>query len=260
MPARSSSSFRLAANSRRRRRLLLLQQQDEPHGAREATPERAALLPTEISTVGVLDRSLHGVALVRDMLEDAAPRTWLFTGDTLGFDARKSKRGWVEFFSDKIKVDLQRRLDVVLDTSVRDSLVSTLRRNVDWRILRFQPDVVFLMPGPRESIAGEAGMKRFEVDLRKLVERLEEEGTVVGLCTPPSVPGPDDEYRDLAGYVRLIVQVASETDAILIDHWQNWSQLESPASLLDHKQQQPNFTGHQKLARHLLATIGIGDL
>ena len=260
MPARSSSLFRLAANSRRRRRLLLLQQQDEPHGMPNAAPERSALSPAEIITDSGLDQSLHGVALVRDMLEDAAPRTWLFTGDTLGFDARKSKRGWVEFFSDKIKVDLQRRLDVVLDTSVCDSLVSTLRRNVDWRILRFQPDVVFLMPGPRESIAGEAGRKRFEVDLRKLLERLEEEGTVVGLCTPPSIPGTDDQYRDLASYVRLIVEIASETDAILIDHWQNWNQLESPASLLDHKQQQPNFTGHQKLARHLLATIGIGDL
>ncbi len=214
----------------------------------------------ETGNAGGPDGTSHGVALVRDMLEDAAPRTWLFTGDTLGFDARKSKRGWVEFFSDKIKVDLQRRLDVVLDTAVRDSLVSTLRRNVDWRILRFQPDVVFLMPGPRESIAGEAGMKRFEVDLRKLVERLEEEGTVVGLCTPPSIPGPDDQFRDLGSYVRLITQVASETDAILIDHWQHWSQLESPASLLDHTQQRPNFTGHQKLARHLLRTLGIGDL
>lgn len=246
-------SYGLASGSRRRRRLLLLHQVDE----RAAASEDAAVVPTT-SRSRTADETPHGVLLVRDMLEDPAPRTWLFTGDTLGFDARKSKRGWVEFFSDRIKVELQRRLDVVLDTAVRDSLVSTLRRNVDWRILRFQPDVVFLMPSPRESVAGEAGKKRFEVDLRKLVERLEEEGTVVALCTPPPIPGPDDQFQDLPAYVELICQVASETDAILIDHWQHWSVLDSPASLLDHTQKRPNFSGHQKLARHLLATIGIG--
>lgn len=194
------------------------------------------------------------------MLEDAAPRTWLFTGDTLGFDARKSKRGWVEFFSDKIKVELQRRLDVVLDTAVRDSLVSTLRRNADWRILRFQPDVVFLMLSPREAAAGESGRKRFQVDLAKLVERLEEEGTVVALCTPPAMSGIDNLQTDLAAYVEIIRQVAAGTEAILIDHWQRWSQERSHVSLLDENQTRPSFAGHQILASHLLETLGIGSL
>lgn len=255
---RNSSSFRLAASNRRRRRILLLHQEGEFADAPRGISDWQTTTAQSLATPEIPGASPHGVALIRDMLEDAAPRTWLFTGDSLGFDARKSKRGWVEFFSDTVKVELQRRLDVVLDTAVHDSLVSTLRRHVDWRILRFQPDVVFLMPGPRESVAGEAGLKRFAVDLRKLVERLEEEGTVVALCTPPAIPGPDDEFRELCRYAERIAQVAGETEAILIDHWQNWSELESPTSLLDHTQIQPNFTGHQKLARHLLTTIGIG--
>ena len=205
-------------------------------------------------------RQTNGVLLVRDMLEDAAPRTWLFTGDTLGFDARKSTRGWVELFSDKIKVELQRRLDVVLDTAVRDSAVSTLRRNADWRILRFQPDVVFLMLSPREAAAGESGCKRFQVDLTKLVERLEEEGTVVALCTPPPIPGSDNRHNELTAYIERIRQVVAGTDAILIDHWQDWIQLESHASLFELKGIRPSFAGHQRLAGHLLETLGISGL
>lgn len=221
-----------------------------------ALPERS---PTANAALAGT-RQTNGVLLVRDMLEDAAPRTWLFTGDTLGFDARKSTRGWVEFFSDKIKVELQRRLDVVLDTAVRDSAVSTLRRNADWRILRFQPDVVFLMLSPREAAAGESGRKRFQVDLTKLVKRLEEEGTVVALCTPPPIPGSDDRRNELTAYIERIREVAAGTDAILIDHWQDWIQRDSHASLLDPKGIRPSYAGHQRLARHLLETLGISSL
>ncbi len=255
MTADGSQFYTLASGSRRRRRFLLLQQQEEESAASSHTSSAGDFRIA--SSTAAEDR--NGVLLVRDMLEDAAPRTWLFTGDTLGFDARKSKRGWVEFFSDAIKVELQRRLDVVLDTSVRDSLVSTLRRNADWRILRFQPDVVFLMLSPREVAAAETGHKRFQIDLTKLVERLEEEGTVAALCTPPTIAGPDDPPEDLAAYIEIIREVAARTDAILIDHWQHWRQANSLTGLLDGSPARPNFAGHQKLAGHLLKTLGIGS-
>jgi lysophospholipase L1-like esterase len=257
MTADASHFYTLASGSRRRRRFLLHLQQEEASFA-PVRPESGDGFRVD-SSASTGERP-HGVLLVRDMLEDAAPRTWLFTGDTLGFDARKSKRGWVEFFSDKIKVELQRRLDVVLDTAVRDSLVSTLRRNADWRILRFQPDVVFLMLSPREAAAGDAGHKRFHVDLTKLVERLEEEGTVVALCTPPCVSGPDDHHRNLSRYAEIICEVAAGTDAILIDHCQHWGRMDSHVGLLDPNGIRPTFAGHQALAGHLFETLGIGGL
>jgi acyl-CoA thioesterase-1 len=258
MSSDASSFYSLASGSRRRRRFLLLQEQEEASAAQFPSFAGREFRAGTGSSTG--NDQTNSVLLVRDMLEDAAPRTWLFTGDTLGFDARKSKRGWVEFFSDKIKVELQRRLDVVLDTAVRDNAVATLRRNADWRILRFQPDVVFLMLSPREAAAGESGRKRFQVDLTKLVEQLEEEGTVVALCTPPSVPRPDGRQKDLTAYIEIICQVAAGTEAILIDHWQHWSQMDSHAGLFDPSGIRPSFAGHQTLARHLLETLGISDL
>ena len=248
----------LALGSRRRRRLLLLYQ---PDGLNEATrvqsdDEQSA----PVAAPADRQKLPHGVLLIRDMLEDAAPRTWLFAGDTLGFDARQSQRGWVELFADSVKVELQRSLDVVLDTAVQGSLVATLRRNLDWRVLRFNPDVVFLMPGPRESVAAQSGRRRFELELKKTVERLEEEGVVVVLCTPPQIPGSEDRFCDLPAYVDLVRQVAGGTDALLIDHWQHWSQLETRTSLLDADQDRPNFSGHRKLAQYLLSTIGMGDV
>ena len=254
MFADSHRVHNLASGSRRRRRLLL-EQQTGLTAAVHTRPEREE----PASPPGHSGEPSQGVLLIRDMLEDVAPRTWLFAGDTLDFDARKFQRCWTEFFSDSIKVELQRSLDVVLDTAVRDSLISTLRRNLDWRILRFHPDVVFLMPGPRESVAGESGRRRFGLDLKKTVERLEEEGIVVALCTPPQIPGSGSRFDDLPAYVDLVRQVAGETDALLIDHWQHWMQLESRTMLLDANQVRPNFSGHQQLAGHLWNTIGIGN-
>jgi len=252
----------LASGSRRRRRLLLNQQESLiQEASAQSHCEQPVCVPAAVDDPAAVNfpQPPQGVLLIRDMLEDAAPRTWLFAGDTLGFDARHSQRGWVELFSDSVKIQLQRSLDVVLDTAVQGSLVATLRRNLDWRVLRFNPDVVFLMPGPRESVAAESGQRRFELELKKTVEQLEEDGIVVALCTPPQIPGSEDRFCDLPAYVELVRKVAGETDALLIDHWQHWDRLESRASLLDADQDRPNYSGHRKLAEYLLHTIGIGD-
>ncbi|MDA1166546.1 MAG: hypothetical protein O3B13_25910, partial [Planctomycetota bacterium] len=54
-------------------------------------------------------------ARIQELLDNVQPRTWVFTGDNLGFDVRQARRGWVEHFSDFIRERLNRTQDIVLN-------------------------------------------------------------------------------------------------------------------------------------------------
>ena len=87
---------------------------------------------------------------ILDLLNDVQPRTWVFTGDNLGFEVQQARRGWVEHFSDYIHERLKRKQDMILNSSFADSTINHLLKDVDGRILRFQPDVVLIMPSAAE--------------------------------------------------------------------------------------------------------------
>ncbi|MDA0284885.1 MAG: hypothetical protein O3B86_16180, partial [Planctomycetota bacterium] len=127
-------------------------------------------------------------ARIQELLDNVQPRTWVFTGDNLGFDVRQARRGWVEHFSDFIQERLNRTQDMVLNSSIASSTIAGLRKDVEWRVLRFQPDVVLIMPSQEECEA-DGDRNEFRDALCELVDYLHEEGCTVVLGTPPC-PAP----------------------------------------------------------------------
>lgn len=202
---------------------------------------------------------------IRDLLDDPVPRTWLFTGDSLGFDVRQAGRSWAEHFGDVIRTRLNRKLDVVLDSTMSDGLLTGLRQDAEWRVLRFQPDVVVITPGLADVSLGPGHREDFRNTLEELVLFLQDEGCMVILSTPPSVSLPagatiQDVY-DLPAYAGLIRDVARKCDIVLADHFARWQvtlrQNGTLGDLLDSSGLKPSRTGHRKLAGHLLRTLGV---
>ncbi|MBI1314893.1 hypothetical protein GC176_26660 [bacterium] len=259
--------YPVAAASGRRRRLLALRSAagidataplDEPVSTTEFLPgssqaQTSDAVSVEVELESALDR-------IKRLVDDPAPRTWLFAGDSLGFGSKHAKRGWIEHFSDVIRGHLSRSLDVVLDTTTDEARCDRLLRNLDWRILRFQPDIVILMPGPGEVSQLGFDAARLHEALSTLVERLREDGCEVVLCTLPPLQSTSDELAErletLAAHVR---DVAAATQMVLVDHAERWRITAetdpTTARLLDKSGTRPTQHGHQKLARNLIRTL-----
>lgn len=197
---------------------------------------------------------------IQRLVDDPAPRTWLFAGDSLGFGSKHAKRGWIEHFSDVVRSHLARSLDVVLDTTTDEARCDRLLRNLDWRILRFQPDVVFLMPGSGEVSQLTFDTARLHTTLSSLVERLREEGCEVVLCTLPPLQTTSDELSErLTTLAEKIRDVAAQSGALFVDHADRWGGATGADSasppLLDKTGTRPTQHGHQKLARNLIRAL-----
>jgi len=261
-----TDTYPVAGASGRRRRLLALRSIAEFDAASSADEAGdAGFFPgawheRPAGTSGVDAAPESTLDRIRQLVDDPAPRTWLFAGDSLGFGSKHAKRGWIEHFSDVIRSHLARSLDIVLDTTTDEARCDRLVRNVDWRILRFQPDVVFLMPG-----SGEVSQLSFDADklhatLSSLVERLREEGCEVVLCTLPPLRSTSDELTGrLAVLAEQVRSVAAESGALLVDHADRWAMTVEPDNdgpeLLDKTGTRPTQHGHQKLARNLIRTL-----
>jgi len=198
---------------------------------------------------------------IRELLEDVQPRTWVFTGDDLGFEVQQALRGWIEHFSDFIQQKLERKQDIILNSSFADSKIEHLLNDVEWRILRFQPDVVLLMPSSAEC-AARGDDEEFRDTLQQLTERLHDEGCTVVLNTPPCPANASNSVtKTMKTAASRIRSVADQSGAVLADHFSHWhatvQQDGTNANLHEKSGQQPSARGHRELARRLLKSLNV---
>jgi lysophospholipase L1-like esterase len=221
--------------------------------AESTTPREAA---TAAPTSFASDRDR-----IQELLDGVDPRTWVFTGDNLGFEVQQARRGWIEHFSDFVHEKLQRKHDIILNSSLANSTIDHLLKDVEWRILRFQPDVVLVMPSAAEC-AERGADDEFRATLQQLTDRLHEEGCSVVLNTPPCPANASQSVtRTMKTAASRIRAVATQTGAVLADHFSNWQATTqrdgTNANLHEESGQQPSARGHRELARRLLKSLNI---
>ena len=221
--------------------------------AESTTPREAA---TAAPTSFASDRDR-----IQELLDGVDPRTWVFTGDNLGFEVQHARRGWIEHFSDFVHEKLQRKHDIILNSSLANSTIDHLLKDVEWRILRFQPDVVLVMPSAAEC-AERGADDEFRATLQQLTDRLHEEGCSVVLNTPPCPANASQSVtRTMKTAASRIRAVATQTGAVLADHFSNWQATTqrdgTNANLHEESGQQPSARGHRELARRLLKSLNI---
>lgn len=195
------------------------------------------------------------------------PLTWVITGDSITQGAKwlGRERAYPELIQERLRWELKRKRDIVINSGLSGEKTAGLLADFEWRVLRFQPDVVAIMIGMNDAVAGPAGRERFAADLREMIGRVRAAGAmpILQRTNPvdPSDPGAQTR-ADLPAYNVLIADVARATGTLLVDHWRHW--LDAAPAPEERRRWladpiHPNAAGHRQLAREFFRALGCLD-
>lgn len=200
------------------------------------------------------------------LLANKEPLTWVFTGDSITHGAAHTYggRSYSEHIAERLRWELRRTRDVVINTGISGNRLPSLLADLDWRVLRFQPHIVSLMFGMNDCVAGPDGRQTFANALDACWNKLQERDIRVILHTPNLIHYPaDNARRDLPAYVDLLRNFAQGKSLVLVDHYAHWTQTRrTPYELLMLMADgaiHPNQFGHIELAHETLRQLGLHD-
>jgi lysophospholipase L1-like esterase len=207
-----------------------------------------------------------GVAGIKELLARKEPATWVFTGDdiTQGAVHTHGFRSYPEHFAERIRWELKRMRDLVINSAVSGEKADGLLVDLDWRVLHLRPDVVSIMLGTNDCMLGPVGHALFKKSLTALVNKVMGAGAIPILNTPSTVYLKKAETQgDLAAYAEVVREVAKATKAVLVDHYAFWEMAkpgqEDLLKWLDDQKLHPGPIGHRVLAKQLFTALEIFD-
>ncbi len=207
-----------------------------------------------------------GVAGIKELLARKEPVAWVFTGDdiTQGAVHTKGFRSYPEHFAERVRWELKRMRDLVINSGVSGEKADGLLADLDWRVLHLKPDVVSIMLGTNDCTLGPVGHALFRKNLTALVSKVMGAGAIVILNTPSTVYLKNVATGvHLAAYAQIVRDVALGTRAVLVDHYAFWETTkpdqEQLLKWLDDAKLHPGVFGHRALARQIFATLEISD-
>lgn len=203
---------------------------------------------------------------LREVLSGKEPAIWVFTGDSITHGALHTFgwRSYVEHFSERVRWEMRRMTDIVINTGISGDTMKGIHARDDWRIFQFRPKVVSLKIGMNDCRDGEKGRSDFRQSLERFVEKAAEKRILVLLHTPNLIHFPNDPARkDLPAYVDEIRNVAEKHRLPLIDHYAYWTEETGGKARLqmwlNDGSIHPNGYGHLALARKIFLDLGIHD-
>lgn len=227
--------------------------QVQPGGAKATGPKKK-VSPTS------------GVGGIKELLARKEPVTWVFTGDdvTHGAVHTAGYRSYPEHFAERVRWELKRMRDLVINSGVSGEKADGLLADLDWRVLHLKPDVVSILLGFHDSKLGPVGHELFRKNLTSLVNKIMGAGAIPLLNTPTPVYLKNVETGEhLPAYAQIVRDVASKTKAVLVDHYAFWETTkpdqEALLKWLGDEKSHPGVFGHRALARQLFATLEISD-
>ena len=203
------------------------------------------------------------LARLRARMSDKRPVTWLFTGDSITHGALHTK-GWrcfSEIFAERVRFEMNRRSDIVINTGISGDTTAGIIAALDWRLSRFQPDVTFIMFGMNDSVIG-PDLATYEANLRKVVTEARKNGGIpVLMRVNPCLPGSAQEKRHakLESYMDVVAKIATDEKLILVDHWADWRKEPKSIAPMMNDEVHPNARGHQEMAIRILQAVGLSD-
>lgn len=191
------------------------------------------------------------------------PMTWVMTGDSITQAVLHTHgaRGWVEHVHERVRWQLDRLTDIVVNTGVSAWRATDVLAAYDHLIGRFEPDVLSISLGTNDVRAGLAGLAEFRESMSAIIARAD--GAQIVLHTPVLVSLAGRAARaELPAYCQAVREIAAETGALLVDHEAYWLARfpdSDPIAWLDDPAH-PNAVGHRHMADHTLRTLGLGEL
>jgi hypothetical protein len=147
------------------------------------------------------------------LLARPRPLAWLFAGSRPG--ATESNSGSItgEEFGKCWRSASSRHTDVVIDATWPGASLGHLWSNISERVLRFRPDVAFLLLSDAESRAGMSQLSRFERQLEATITRLQKERILPVLI--PCVASADAADIDGEVYAEAVLAIAKEREVLI---------------------------------------------
>ena len=204
---------------------------------------------------------------IKALFEKPDPIIWLLTGDSITHGALHTHgyRSYPEHFAERIRWEMRRVRDVVINTGISGDRVPGLANDLEHRVLRFKPTVVSVMMGMNDATAGPEGRAAFRMAYIQLVDRLRDESdALILLHTPNPITAAAARRSDLPAYSQLVREVAEERGVALCDQDQMWREYVARKKtdlnyLLNDGTIHPNDRGHVLFAHNLCQTLGIHD-
>lgn len=209
------------------------------------------------------------LAKIRALFDSKEPITWLITGDSITHGALHTHggRSYPEHFAERIRWELRRVRDVVINTGISGDTVPGVSSDLEHRVLRFKPTVVSIMMGMNDATKGPDGREAFRESFFKLIDRIRKEtGALILLHTPnPITPAGATRRGDLPAYAQIVREVAMEKGVALCDQEKMWQAHMANRKtdlnyLLNDGTIHPNDVGHVLFAHNFCKTLGIHDM
>ena len=200
---------------------------------------------------------------IRKLLSSDTPVRWVFSGDSITHGAFHTfgARDYTELFTERIRFEMRRGLDVIIKTAISGTNTSSPLSNFNALIGQFTPHVVFLMFGMNDCSAEAVPPEKFEQNLYDLVDKITGIGAVPVLQTTcPVLPGACPEREQyLDKYMDLIRAAAESKKLDLIDHNLFWKKHGTDLHYWMNDAIHPNAFGHRVFARLIFEKMGIFD-
>ncbi len=215
---------------------------------------------------GIQDASSE-LTQIKNLLTGKAPITWVITGDSITHGALHTHgyRSYPEHFAERVRWELRRVRDVVINTGISGDTVPGLLNDLDHRVLRFQPTVVSIMMGMNDATKGETGREPFREKYHELIERLKNEtDALILLHTPNPITPAAGSRQDLPAYSRIVREVAAKYEIALVDQEKRWLDYVAKRGddlnyLLNDGTIHPNGVGHTLFAHNFFRVLDIFD-
>jgi lysophospholipase L1-like esterase len=201
---------------------------------------------------------------VRRLLNEEAPVKWLFYGDSIthGTSHTFGWRDYVELFSERVRGELGRSMDIVINSAISGHTTRQLLDGYAWRVEQFHPDVVCLMIGMNDCKDElEMPVDEFRDNLNQLFDSNEGLGALtVFQTTCPILPGLAPEREPtFPTFMQTIREAARDKSAPLVDHLGHWQENEDSHHFWMSNAFHPNEYGHRAFARLIFQELGIFD-
>jgi lysophospholipase L1-like esterase len=201
---------------------------------------------------------------IRQYLRQEQPVKWLFYGDSIthGVLHTWGDRDYTQLFAERVRAELGRSQDIVLNTAISGNRTTQLMEQFDWRVRQFEPDVVFLMIGMNDCAADSGiSVTAFDQNLRELHRRFAECNALPIYQTtcpilPGSAPSREPSFSDFMDAIR---GVAADTASPLIDHEKFRQEHAAQPYFWMSNAFHPNGYGHRAFAYLLFRELGIHD-
>src|SRR3954451_2371939 len=118
---------------------------------------------------------------ITKQLAGKEPLTWVFTGDSITHGALHTMgwRSYVEQFAERVRFELKRSRDIVVNTGISGNRMTNLLADAEWRVHRFQPQVVSLMMGMNDCVSGPSGREPYRAELTRFFAAVKERNSLL---------------------------------------------------------------------------------